>query len=65
MTPDPTALKAARSQVKQAEQKLQAALVAMRKGGWPESADHLLPILKQIRVWTQKDGWFDQLEKED
>lgn len=64
MTPDSSAIPAARSQIKQAEEKLQTALKVLRKAGWTESADELLPILKRAQCWTQKDGWLDWLERE-
>lgn len=61
--PNESILPAVRSQITQAEEKLQIACRLLRENGWTETAPHLISILMQARVWTQKDGWIDMLEK--
>ena len=56
---------AVRCQMNQSEEKLRIAMRLMRENGYPESADDVFRILKQMQVWTQKDGWLDCLEKPD
>lgn len=62
-TPDETVLPAVRSQIQQAEEHLQIACKELLKGGWVETHPHLVSLLKQCRVWTQKDGWLEFLGK--
>lgn len=61
-TPD-KAPPAVRVQVRKAEECLQTACKELRQGGFPESADELAKDLQRLRVWTQKDGWLDWLDK--
>ena len=56
---------AVRCQIQQAEEKMQIACGLMRKNGYPESADDLARILKQMRVWSQPDGFLHFLEQPD
>ena len=44
---------------------MQIACGLMRKNGYPESADDLARILKQMRVWSQPDGFLHFLEQPD
>lgn len=62
--PDFSVLPAVRAQIEQAEEKLQIACKELLKGGLTETHPHLLSLLRQCRVWTQKDGWLDWLEKD-
>lgn len=61
--PDDSVLPAVRVQIRQAEEKLTIALRLLREAGWVETHPYLLRIHNQLRVWTQKDGWLDWLEK--
>ena len=54
---------AVRCQLRQAEEKLQISCKMLRENGAPDSANDLLRTLKMVRVWTQKDGFLDYLEK--
>lgn len=56
------AIKAARAKCEEAEEKLAIACSVLRANGWPENANELVRTLRHLRVWTQKDGWFDILE---
>ncbi len=52
-----------RCQLRQAEEKLQIACKLLRENGFPESADDLVRHLRGIRVYKQKDGFLDWMEK--
>ena len=56
-------LRAVRSQIEEAQEKLQTACSILRGGGFPENADALAGDLKRLRVWTQAQGWLSYLEK--
>jgi hypothetical protein len=61
---DKRCLKAVRVQVEQGLEHLTAACTILRTNGWPENADELMRTVKHGRVWTQKDGWLDCLERD-
>ncbi len=65
MEPNVDILPAVRSQIEQAEAKLQIACRLLRENGWPENSDELVRSLKHVRVWTQRDGWLDILAWQD
>ncbi len=65
MEPNVDILPAVRSQIEQAEAKLQVACRLLRENGWPENSDELVRSLKHVRVWTQCDGWLDILARQD
>ncbi|EEX09612.1 hypothetical protein SL1157_1656 [Ruegeria lacuscaerulensis ITI-1157] len=65
MEPNFDILPAVRSQIEQAEEKLQVACRLLRENGWPENSDELVRSLKHVRVWTQRDGWLDILARQD
>lgn len=56
---------AVRCQMQQAEEKMQIAAKLLRTNGYPESADDVVRLLKQSRVWTQPDGFLHFLEQPD
>jgi len=58
-----TVLAAVRVPLVQAEEKLRIACRLLRDNGFPESSDELVRDLKHLRVWTQKDGWLDYLDR--
>jgi hypothetical protein len=61
--PDQACLKAVRVQIQEGLEKLNVACAILRRNGWVENADELSRTVKHGRVWTQKDGWLDMLEK--
>lgn len=54
---------AVRTRLQMAEEQLAIACKLLRENGLPENADELVKDLSRIRVWTQKDGWLDWIEK--
>ena len=62
--PDPVPYAAIRVQLAEAEEKIRTACGMMRRHGLPENADELMRSHNHLRVWTQKDGWLDILERQ-
>jgi hypothetical protein len=60
---DKAVLPAVRVQVEQGLEHLTTACAILRTNGWPENADELMRTVRHGRVWTQKDGWLDMLER--
>jgi hypothetical protein len=62
--PDKRSLVAVRVQIQQAHEHLLTACTILRTNGFPENADELMRSVKQVQVWTQRDGWLDCLARD-
>ena len=53
-----------RVQLRQAEEKIRTAAGMLRRHKMPENARELMRSHDHLRVWTQPDGWLDQMERQ-
>jgi hypothetical protein len=58
------AVRTARSLVAQAQEKVNTACVVLRRNGLGEVADDLARLAKQAKVWNDRDGYLDQIERQ-
>ena len=58
------AIRTARSLVSQAHEKVTTACVVLRRNGLGEIADDLSRLAKQAKVWNEKDGYLDHIERQ-
>lgn len=56
--------RSARAKLERAQEDIVAACKLLRDDGLPENADELMKEARRLRVWTQRDGWLDILDRQ-
>lgn len=63
--PDRSSLSAAHQHMERAAEEVANARASLKEHGWNEAAEMTIPAAKQINIWLQPGGIFDQLGDDD